>query len=144
MEYKQRYTVINNKYERIDDLAYIGGWEKDCDGNYQKLNRLGLITNTIDDLSYDTNFNWLMALFAQINMHDKYWNIYITNRQVIVANEYKCTHTLCTYQYSHLKELIIALFYAISDYAKIRRASKDYPELRQKHLDRLVQKYGQN
>lgn len=144
MEYKQRYTIINNKYERIDNLAYIDGWEKNSEGNYQKLNRLGLITNTIDDLSYDTNFNWMMALFAQINMHDKYWNIYITNRQVIVANEYKCTHTLCTYQYSHLKELIIALFYAISDYAKIRRASKDYPELRQKHLDRLVQKYGQN
>lgn len=144
MEYKQRYTTINNKYERMDNLAYIDGWEKNDEGNYQKLNRLGLITNTIDDLSYDTNFNWLMALFAQINMHDKYWNIYITNRQVIVANEYKTTHTLCTYQYSHLKELIIALFYAISDYAKIRRASKDYPELRQKHLDRLVQKYGQN
>ena len=135
---------IQNKYERIDDLAYIDGWEKNSAGKYHKLTKDGLIVNDVTELSYLTNFNWLMALFAQINMHDKYWNIYITNKQVIVANEYKETHAMYVYQYSYLRELTRALFYAISDYAKIRRASKDFPEIRQRHLDRLVEKYGTN
>ena len=133
---------IQNKYERIDDLAYIDGWEKNSAGKYHKLTKDGLIVNDVTELSYLTNFNWLMALFAQINMHDKYWNIYITNKQVIVANEYKETHAMYVNQYSYLRELTRALFYAISDYAKIRRASKDFPEIRQRHLDRLVEKYG--
>ena len=133
---------IPDKYERIDNLSYIDGWEKNTDGNYQKLTKDGLIIYSIDELPYLTNFNWIMALFAQVNMHDKYWNIYITNKQVIVANEYKETHTLCVYQYSYLRELTRALFFALSDYAKVRRASKDFPEIRQRHLDRLVEKYG--
>ena len=135
---------ISDKYERLDNLAFIDGWEKNTDNLYQKLTRDGFVIHDINEMPYLTNFNWLMALFLQVNMHDKYWNIYITNKQVIVANEYKETHTLCVYQYSYLRELSRALFLALSDYAKVRRASKDFPEIRQRHLDRLVEKYGTN
>lgn len=135
---------ITDKYERLDNLAFIDGWEKNNNNLYQKLTRDGFVIHDINEMPYLTNFNWLMALFLQVNMHDKYWNIYITNKQVIVANEYKETHTLCVYQYSYLRELSRALFYALSDYAKVRRASKDFPEIRQRHLDRLVEKYGTN
>ena len=128
-------------YERLDDLAYIAGYERTDTGLYSKLTQKGYIEYDLKELQFRTNFNWLMGLFAQINLYDKYWNIYITNRQVLIANEYKSTHTMFAYAYSHINELTRALFLAISDYAKVRRNSKDYPELRQKHLDKLVGNY---
>ena len=38
---------IPNKFERIDDLAYIDGWEKNSAGKYHKLTKDGLIVNDV-------------------------------------------------------------------------------------------------
>lgn len=142
-KWQQDLASLNcdDMYERIDNIAYIAGYEKTPHNTYCKITNKGYIEYDIDDLQFRSNFNWLMGIFAQVNLHDKYWNIYLTNRQVLVANEYKKTHTIFAYSYSHINELTKALFMALSDYAKVRRNSKDYPEIRQKHLDKLVANY---
>ena len=145
MEMRSQEESVNrysdDYYERVDNLAYVSGYDKTPTGRYCKLSKHGYMESNLNELQFRTNFNWLMGIMAQVNIHDKYWNVYITNRQILVANEYKGTHTLYAYPYSHVNELSNGLFMALSDYAKIRRSSKDYPEIRKRHMDKLVSNY---